>query len=137
MATGDEINPEHGEAFYNLSRQLAQSDPDESKRLHRRFEAVQAQKQIMDRAQTLGNSPWRPPLRTIGRKLFHNSRRGSRSAAVAPRLASSQRPWPHLPPFRRHKEWDSRIFEAKKLTPADPDIDKAIRIAQTAEDEML
>ena len=50
-----EINPEHGEALYNLSRQLAQSDPDESKRLQARFEALQAQKQIMDRAQTLGN----------------------------------------------------------------------------------
>jgi tetratricopeptide (TPR) repeat protein len=67
-----EINPEHGEALYNLSRQLAQSDPDESKRLQSRFEALQGQKQIMDRLRLWETSPWRPPPRTIGRKQFRS-----------------------------------------------------------------
>ncbi len=50
-----ELNPDHGEALYNLSRQLAQSDPDEAKRLQSRFESLKKQKQIMDQAETLGN----------------------------------------------------------------------------------
>jgi tetratricopeptide (TPR) repeat protein len=50
-----EINPDHGEALYNLSRLLAQTDPAEAKTLQSRFEALQAKRHVMDRAQTLGN----------------------------------------------------------------------------------
>jgi len=50
-----EIDPNYGKALYNLYRQLAQSDPAEAKRLQGRFEGLQAQNRIMDRAQTLGN----------------------------------------------------------------------------------
>jgi tetratricopeptide (TPR) repeat protein len=50
-----EMNPDHGEALYNLSRLLAQTDATEAKLLQDRFEALQARRHIMDRAQTLGN----------------------------------------------------------------------------------
>jgi len=50
-----EMNPDHGEALYNLSRLLAQTDATEAKLLQERFEALQARRHIMDRAQTLGN----------------------------------------------------------------------------------
>jgi len=49
------MNPDHGEALYNLSRLLAQTDRNGSEALQERFEALQARRHIMDRAQTLGN----------------------------------------------------------------------------------
>jgi len=42
-------------ALYNLSRLLVQTDPAEAKTLQSRFEALQAKRHVMDRAQTLGN----------------------------------------------------------------------------------
>jgi tetratricopeptide (TPR) repeat protein len=50
-----EIKPDHAEALYNLSRQQAKSDPQEARQFQQRFETLQAQKRIADRAQTLGN----------------------------------------------------------------------------------
>jgi len=50
-----EMNPDHGEALYNLSRLLAQTDATEAKILQERFDTLQARRHIMDRAQTLGN----------------------------------------------------------------------------------
>ena len=50
-----EIQPDYGEALYNLARLLTKSDPAEAKRLQAKFDHLQAQKHIMDRAQTLGN----------------------------------------------------------------------------------
>src|SRR5260370_38729771 len=50
-----EINPDHGEALYNLSQLLVQTDPAEAKTLQSRFEALQAKRHVMDGAQTLGN----------------------------------------------------------------------------------
>ena len=50
-----EAQPNYSEALYNLSRLMAKSDPEESKRLQTRFDALQVQGHIMDRAQTLGN----------------------------------------------------------------------------------
>jgi tetratricopeptide (TPR) repeat protein len=50
-----EIRPQYNEALYNLARLLMKSDPEEAKRLQARFQELQAQQHIMDRAQTLGN----------------------------------------------------------------------------------
>jgi tetratricopeptide (TPR) repeat protein len=50
-----EIQPHYNEALYNLAGLLMKSDPAEAKRLHARFESLQEQQHIMDRAQTLGN----------------------------------------------------------------------------------
>ena len=50
-----EIRPQYNEAYFNLARLLVKSDPEEAKRLQDRFEDMQAQQHIMDRAQSLGN----------------------------------------------------------------------------------
>ena len=50
-----EIQPDYGEALYNLSRLLAKSDPAEANRLQTRFDDLQAEKHITDRASTVGN----------------------------------------------------------------------------------
>ena len=50
-----EIRPQYNEALYNLARLLKKSNPEEAKNLEARFETLQAQEHITDRASTLGN----------------------------------------------------------------------------------
>lgn len=49
------VDPEYGEALYNLSRALSKEDPERAKRYQERFIAFQSKRQIIDRAETLGN----------------------------------------------------------------------------------
>jgi tetratricopeptide (TPR) repeat protein len=125
------INPNYGEALYNLSRMLAKDDPEEAKRLQTRFESLQRKEHIMDRAQTLGNF-------------------GLASAAA--------RDWPQavsqlkealqvcggcsaLPQLHKDlgliycrsgdlKNGLAELQQAQRLTPQDPEVAQAIRIAQ-------
>lgn len=50
-----EIRPQYNEALYSLARLLKKSNPEEAKNLEARFETLQAQEHITDRASTLGN----------------------------------------------------------------------------------
>ncbi len=50
-----QIHPDYSEALYNLARLTAKTDPAESAQLQSQFDALQARKHVMDRAQTLGN----------------------------------------------------------------------------------
>ncbi len=50
-----EVRPQYNEALYNLARLLMKSNPDEGKRLQARFENLQNDQHITDRASTLGN----------------------------------------------------------------------------------
>jgi Flp pilus assembly protein TadD len=50
-----ELNPEHGEALYNLSRHLSKSAPGEAKQYQERFAELQKKRRITDRAETLSN----------------------------------------------------------------------------------
>jgi tetratricopeptide (TPR) repeat protein len=129
-----EINPEHSEALYNLSRQLAQSDPDESKRLQARFEALQSQKQIMDRAQTLGNFALASAAAHDWPQAISQLREGIQLCGGCTALGQLHK---NLGLIYLHsgdtKDGLRELLEAKKLTPADSDIDKAIRIAQATQ----
>jgi len=129
-----EMNPSHGEALYNLSRQLAESDPEESKRLQSRFEALQAQKQIMDRAQTLGNFALASAAAHDWPQAISQLKEGIQVCSGCSALGQLHK---DLGLIYLHsgdtKNGLQELGEAKKLTPADPDIDKAIRIAQTAQ----
>jgi len=129
-----ETNPEHGEALYNLSRQLAQSDPDESKRLQARFEALQSQKQIMDRAQTLGNFALASAAAHDWPQAISQLQEGIQLCGGCTALGQLHK---DLGLIYLHsgdtKDGLRELLDAKKLTPADPDIDKAIRIAQATQ----
>jgi tetratricopeptide (TPR) repeat protein len=129
-----EINPEHGEALYNLSRQLAQSDPDESKRLQARFETLQSQKQIMDRAQTLGNFALASAAAHDWPQAISQLQEGIQLCGGCTALGQLHK---DLGIIYLHsgdtKDGLRELLDAKKLTPADPDIDKAIRIAQATQ----
>ena len=129
-----EMNPEHGEALYNLSRQLAQSDPDESKRFQARFEALQSQKQVMDRAQTLGNFALASAAAHDWPQAISQLQEGIQLCGGCTALGQLHK---DLGLIYLHsgdtKNGLRELLEAKKLTPADPDIDKAIRIAQATQ----
>jgi hypothetical protein len=55
LGEGDRDSPQYGQAIYSLSRLLAKSDPDQARQLQARFEKLQTDQHIMDRAQSLGN----------------------------------------------------------------------------------
>ncbi|WP_158750008.1 tetratricopeptide repeat protein [Acidobacterium sp. S8] len=50
-----EIRPQYSEALFNLARILRKSNPEEAKTIEARFENLQTQEHITDRASTLGN----------------------------------------------------------------------------------
>jgi tetratricopeptide (TPR) repeat protein len=110
---------------------LAQSDPDESKRFQARFEALQSQKQIMDRAQTLGNFALASAAAHDWPQAISQLQEGIQLCGGCNALGQLHK---DLGLIYLHsgntKDGLRELLEAKKLTPADPDIDKAIRIAQ-------
>jgi tetratricopeptide (TPR) repeat protein len=127
-----QLNPEHGEALYNLSRQLAETDPEESKRMQARFEALQAQKQIMDRAQTLGNFALAAGAAHDWPQAVSQLKESIQVCGNCTALGQLHK---DLGLIYLHsgdvREGLQELQQAKKLTPADPDIDKAIRIAES------
>jgi putative PEP-CTERM system TPR-repeat lipoprotein len=127
-----QLNPEHGEALYNLSRQLAQSEPEEAKRMQVRFEALQAEKQIMDRAQTLGNFALASAAAHDLPQAISQLKEGIQVCGGCTALGQLHK---DLGLIYLHsgdiQEGLQQLQEAKKLIPADPDIDRAIRIAQS------
>src|SRR5579885_1614339 len=50
-----ELRPDHAEALYNLARALRQTDAGAARQYQERFTALQQQRRIADRAETLGN----------------------------------------------------------------------------------
>jgi tetratricopeptide (TPR) repeat protein len=127
-----QLNPEHGEALYNLSRQLAQTDPEESKRMQARFEALQTQKQMIDRAQTLGNFALAAAAAHDWPQAVSQLKEGIQVCGKCTALGQLHK---DLGLIYLHsgdvREGLQELQQAKKLTPADPDIDKAIRIAES------
>ena len=117
------------QALYNLSRLLAQSDPVEAKDLQTRFENLQAQQHIMDRAQTLGNF-------ALASAAAHDWPQAISQLKEGLQLCGNCSALPLL-----HKNLGliycrsgdlknglAELLEAQKLIPADSDVAQAIRI---------
>src|SRR5262249_2343713 len=49
------VDPQYGEALYNLARPLSKENPERARMYQERFVAFQSARQIVDRAETLGN----------------------------------------------------------------------------------
>jgi len=128
-----EIDPNHSQALYNLARNLAASDPDESKRLQERFQALQHQAHIMDQAQTLGNFALASAAAHDWPQAISQLKEGIQICGTCTALGQLRK---DLGLIYLHSGDSnnglSELQEAKKLTPNDPDIDKAIGIAQAA-----
>jgi tetratricopeptide (TPR) repeat protein len=125
------FNPDYGEALYNLSRILAKDDPEEAKPLQARFESLQKKEHIMDRAQTLGNfalasaaaRDWPQAISQLKEAL-----QVCGDCSALPQLHKD------LGLIYCHsgdlKNGLSELQQAQRLTPQDPDVAQAIRIAQ-------
>jgi tetratricopeptide (TPR) repeat protein len=88
-----EIQPEHAEALYNLSRASSKTDPAESGQYQARFVDLQKKRQIVDRAEMLGNFALASAAARTGRKRWPSYGRPSKSAGTAERAANCTRTW--------------------------------------------
>lgn len=124
-----EIQPDYGEALYNLARLLAKTDPEEAKRLQSRFDDLQAQKHVMDRAQTLGNF-------ALASAEAHDWPQAIAQLKEGIALCKDCSALPLL-----HKDLGliycrsgelkngrAELLVAQKLSPADPDVAQALRV---------
>jgi tetratricopeptide (TPR) repeat protein len=127
-----EIQPDYGEALYNLGRLLEKSNPEEAKSLQARFDNLQAQKHIMDRAQTLGNF-------ALASADAHDWPQAIAQLQEGIKLCKDCSALPLL-----HKDLgliycrsgelkngQAELLIAQKLLPSDPDVSKALKILET------
>ena len=127
------INPEYSEALYNLSRLLGQSDPEQAKVLQARFENLQREKHIMDRAQTLGNFALASAAARDWPKAISQLKEGLQLCGHCSALALLHKDLGLI--YCRSgdlKNGQVELLEAQKLIPNDPDIEKALHILDSA-----
>jgi tetratricopeptide (TPR) repeat protein len=128
------IKPDHAEALYNLSRQLARSDPQEAQQFQQRFDTLQSQRRIMDRAQTLGNFGLSAAAAHDWPQAIAQLKEGLQVCGQCSALALLHKNL-GLTYCRSGdlKNGLAELLEAKKLTPQDPEIDQAIRFVNRAQ----
>lgn len=125
------INPNYGEALYNLSRLLAKDDPEEARQFQTQFESLQTKEHITDRAQTLGNF-------AVASAAARDWPQAISQLKEALALCGDCSALPQL-----HKDLGliycrsgdlknglAELQQAQRLTPQDPDVAQAIRVAQ-------
>jgi tetratricopeptide (TPR) repeat protein len=126
-----ELNPDHGEALYNLSRLLAQTDATEAKILQDRFEALQARRHIMDRAQTLGNFALASAAAHDWPQAVAQLQEGLKICGDCSALALLHKNLGLI--YCRSGDLKSgrvELLEALKLTPKDADITAALQLLE-------
>jgi Tfp pilus assembly protein PilF len=124
-----EIQPDYGEALYNLARLLAKSDPEESKRLQARFDALQSQKHIMDRAQTLGNFALASADAHDWPQAIAQLKEGIELCKDCSALSLLHKDLGLI--YCRSgelKNGQAELLVAQKLSPSDPDVAKALQV---------
>jgi tetratricopeptide (TPR) repeat protein len=125
------VNPDHAEALYNLSRALGKSNPAEARQYQARFTELQQKRQITDRAETLGNF-------AIASAAAHDWQQAIAQFREALDVCGDCRSRGDL-----HKDLGliycrsgdfkdglAELLQAKKIKPADPDIEQALRVIQ-------
>jgi tetratricopeptide (TPR) repeat protein len=126
-----EMNPDHGEALYNLSRLLTQTDQAEAKLLQNRFEALQARGHIMDRAQTLGNFALSSAAAHDWPQAIAQLQEGLRICGDCSALPLLHKNLGLI--YCRSGDLKSgrvELLEALKLAPEDPDIKSALQLLE-------
>jgi tetratricopeptide (TPR) repeat protein len=126
-----EMNPDHGEALYNLFRLLAQTDEAEAKILQSRFEALQARRHIMDRAQTLGNFALSSAAAHDWPQAISQLQEGLKICGDCSALALLHKNLGLI--YCRSgdlKNGRAELLEALKLTPKDADITAALQVLE-------
>jgi len=128
-----DIRPQYNEAIYSLSRLLAKSDPQEATRLQSRFKDLQAQQHIMDRAQTLGNFALASADAHDWPQAIAQLKEGIEICGKCSALAQLHKDlgliYCHSGDFKNGR---MELLEAQKMSPADEDVAKALRLLETA-----
>ena len=126
------IRPQYNEAYYSLSRLLMKSDPDEAKQLQARFEALQAEQHIMDRAQTLGNFALASADAHDWPKAVSQLKEAIDACGKCSALPQLHKDlgliYCHSGDYKNGKV---ELLEAQMLTPGDEDIQKALQLLQS------
>ena len=126
------INPEHAEALYNLRRALAQSDPAAARQYQARFTALEEKRQIVDRAETLGN------FALASAAAAHDWQQAVAQLKEALNLCGYCRSRGDLHKdlgliYCRSgdlKDGQAELLQAKKIKPDDPDVLQALQTIQ-------
>jgi tetratricopeptide (TPR) repeat protein len=128
-----EIRPQYNEAYYSLSRLLMKSDPAEGKRLQDRFQKLQAQQHIMDRAQTLGNFALASADAHDWPQAIAQLKEGIKACGECSALAQLHKDlgliYCHSGDYANGR---AELLEAQKITPADEDVKKALSLLEPA-----
>ena len=125
------MNPDHGEALYNLSRLLAQTDLGEAKLLQDRFEALQTRRHVMDRAQTLGNFALSSAAAHDWPQAIAQLQEGLKICGDCSALALLHKNLGLI--YCRSGNLKSgrvELLEARQLAPKDPDITAALQLLE-------
>jgi tetratricopeptide (TPR) repeat protein len=128
-----EIRPQYNEAIYSLARLMAKSDPEEAKRLQARFQDLQAQQHIMDRAQTLGNFALASADAHDWPQAIAHLKEALDVCGNCSVLAHLHKDlgliYCHSGDFTKGR---IELLEAQKLSPGDEDVEQALRLLEPA-----
>lgn len=127
-----ELQPDYSEALYNLARLVKKTDPAESEQLEKQFADLQSRKHVMDRAQTLGNF-------ALASADAHDLPQAISQLQEGIKLCNDCSALPLLHKdlgliYCRSGDLENgrrELLIAQKLTPSDPDIEKALKILDT------
>jgi tetratricopeptide (TPR) repeat protein len=124
-----EIEPENSEALYNLSRLLRKPDPEEANRLEARFHALQAEQQVTDRAQTLGNLALASASANDWPEAISQLKEALRICGKCSALPLLHKDlgliYCHSGDFKNGR---AELLTAQKLSPSDADITKVLQL---------
>lgn len=128
------IRPQYGEAIYSLSRLLDKTDPSQAQVLRARFEKLQQDNHIMDRAQSLGNF-------ALASADAHDWPQAISQLREALQICGdcTARPQLHkdLGLIYCHsgalKDGRAELLEAQKLAPGDPDVAHALKLIDSSQ----
>lgn len=128
-----EIRPQYNEALYSLARLLVKTDPQEAASLKARFEALQAQQHIMDRAQTLGNFALASADAHDWPQAIAQLKEGIQICGQCSALAQLHKDlgliYCHSGDYKNGRV---ELLEAQKMLPEDEDIKKALLLLKPA-----
>jgi tetratricopeptide (TPR) repeat protein len=127
------IRPQYGEAIYSLSRLLSKTDPAQAELLRTRFQKMQQQNHIVDRAQSLGNF-------ALASADAHDWPKAISQLKEAIQICGGcvARPQLHkdLGLIYCHsgdlKDGHAELLEAQRLAPHDADVEHALKLLDSA-----
>ena len=124
-----EIDPEHGEALYNLARSLQKEDPAKARQYQERFAALQQKRQMTDQADTLGNFGLASARPAIGRRQWLVLRKPLQVCGQCKSLGDIHKNLGLI--YCRSgdlRNGEEQLRLALKLKPNDPDVLKALQV---------